>query len=90
MGGKQVDREWAEQVVQLKEDLRAQSPIAVVRQVSGLGSHIMMVNLVNANLPLLSLLFKVEAIHPLRAPGSDIMMVNLAIVIQTMPNNQEI
>ena len=44
----------------------------------------------NGNLPLLSLLFKVEAIYPLRAPGSDIMMVNLAIVIQIMPNSQEI
>ena len=35
----------------------------------------------------LSLLFKVEAIYPLRAPGSDIMMVNLANVIQTMPKS---
>ncbi len=39
---------------------------------------------------LLSLLFKVEAIYPLRASGSDIMMVNLANVTQTIPNSQEI
>ena len=38
---------------------------------------------------LLSSLFKVEAIYPLRAPGSDIMMVNLASMNQTMPNSQE-